>query len=61
MRTIRTSAEIDDDHYVVTVNGKSLDLTRNQFERYREWLLNNDEPLAVVFPDLTPAQRELLQ
>jgi hypothetical protein len=64
----RSVEEVDDNLYVVTVTppewtgiteGKSIELTRNQFERYREWLVNS-EPIQNVFPDLTADQREIL-
>lgn len=65
----RSVEEIDDNLYRVTVTppawsgykkGKSIDLTLNQFERYKEWMLNNVDMIQDVFPELTAEQREIL-
>jgi hypothetical protein len=61
MKIRRVVEEIDDDLYRVTVNGKSVDLTRNQFERYREWCLNNADPIEEDLFDLNNEQLQILE
>lgn len=69
MGPIRTVEELDDNLYRVTVTppkwagdfeGKSVLLTLNQFERYKEWMLNNAGLIQDVLPDLPPHEREIL-
>jgi hypothetical protein len=59
--TIRSVEELDDNLYRVTVNGKSVDLTRFQFERYREWVLNNATPIKDELYELNDDQLNILE
>jgi hypothetical protein len=58
---ISSIEELDDDLYRVTVNGKSVNLNRDQFERYREWVLNNADPIENDLWDLTAEQLQILK